>query len=423
MDRAKFILENKQRIQILDKVCIILLALCPILQHYKGLFVNAAVTVLLIVTPYAILKMIGKRYIYLNDIRFVLPLIIYFFYKVVDHGTTVTELGQAVIFTILVITISGGCLNTKYFIRVITIISLLACICIIVQYLCYYFLHFHIQFVPTSLLLDRSNQWVLAAKTGRASITGRMTKFYRPSAFFLEPSHMFIYMFTPLVLNIFSNESGKKQRKISVLLTIGMILSTSGMGIITAIGVWIIYFGKKNGVFSLANFLLPKTILIVFIMVLGIVIMYFKIPFFQNSIMRIFGSGHDYTNAIIGRVSSGKNLISQIRGTQLLVGVEDHLTGIEFNMSGFNATMYQFGIIGIILSYIFYIKGIFRLKGAYTLISIIIIVLSFFSSHTHSTMFMIYSTFIFVDGYQNKTFNCSESLTKTHHNTLFEQFE
>jgi len=419
MDRTKFALEGKPRIQILDKVCIILLALCPILQHYRGLFVNAAVTVLLIVTPYAIFKMIRKRYIYSNDISFVFPLIIYFFYKVIDHGTTVTELGQAVIFTILVIAISSGCFNTKYFIRVITIISLVACICIIAQYICYYILHFHIQFVPTSLLLDRSNQWVLAVKTGRASITGRMTKFYRPSAFFLEPSHMFIYMFTPLVLNVFSDDFGKRERNLSVLLTIGMILSTSGMGILTAIGVWIINFGKKKGGFSLAYFFQPKTVLLIFVMILGIVIMYFKVPFFQNSIMRIFGSGQDYTNAISGRVSSGNNLISQIRGTQLLIGVEDRLTGIEFNMSGFNATMYQFGIIGIILSYIFYIQGIFRLKGLYFWLSIIIIVLSFFSSHTHSTMFMIYSAFVFVDGYRSKTYNYKDQLTST----LFQQIE
>ena len=160
--------------------------------------------------------------------------------------------------------------------------------------------------------------------------------------------------------------------------------------------------GGRNDSFSIAKFFQPKSILLLTFILVAVVAMYFCVPFFHNSIARIVGSGSDYTNAIAGRVSSGNKLISQMSGLPLLIGTEDGLTGIKFNMSGFNETMYQYGIVGILISYIFYLQGIFRLKKEYFWLTLIIIALSFFSSHTHSTMFMLYSAFVFVDGYQDK---------------------
>ena len=259
-------------VSIIDKICIFLLAICPILQHYKGLFVNAAVTVLLFVVLLALVKVYKKRYLGVRCIKFVFPLVLFFFFKVIDHGTTVTEFGQAVVFSILVITIANGCFNTKYFLNIITIVSVIACICIIIQYICYYFFNFHFQMVPTSLLLPKSSQWILGAETGRASITGRISRFYRPSAFFLEPSHMFIYMFTPLTLLLLSEKFTQRERNLSILLSFGMVLSTSGMGILTVVGLWIVFLGRRGGKFSLSKLFRPKTVLIILFFLSGIII-------------------------------------------------------------------------------------------------------------------------------------------------------
>ncbi len=404
MNRYETSLNQRRSSTALDRMCIILLAMCPILQHYKGPFVNAAVSVLLLVLPVAVMKLLMKGRFSATDLGFAFPLVLYFFYKVMDHGTTVTELGQAVVFSILVISIACGCFDTKYFIRVITVISAVASICIILQYICYYVLHFHLQLVPTRLLLPRSSQWILLAQTGRASVTGRVSRFYRPSAFFLEPSHMFIYMFTPLLLLLLSKKFGRKERNLSLLLTTGMVFSTSGMGIMMAIGIWMVFLGKqgKDHAFTLANYFRPEVIIVLMALLIIVVVMFLRVPFFHNSIVRIIGSGDDYTNAISGRVSSGNRLLREMHGMQLLFGTGDSLAGIEFNMAGFHATMYQYGIIGVILSYIFYLQGIFRIKGTYFWLTLIILALSLFSSHTHSTMFMIYSTFVFVDGFRDR---------------------
>lgn len=393
---------RKDNISKLEKMIIILLALCPILQHYKGLYVNAAVTVLLVSFPFAAFKLYKKRLISLKRMRYVAPLIVFSLFKVIDHGTTVDETGQAIIFSIIVIAISCSCFDVKYFERVVVGVSIAASLLIIVQYFHYYLFDYHLKLVPTSLLLDRSDQWVLAAETGRASISGRISKFYRPSAFFLEPSHMFIYMFMPLVLLLLSPRFNRQKSLAAVLLTVGMIFSTSGMGIMMAIGIWILFIGRdynnKRG-FSLRKILRPTSFLILFVFIAAIIFVYFRVPFFRNSMERIWGSGGDYKNAIAGRVESAFGLVSQLRGLQIIRGVGDRLTNITFNMSGFYSTMYRYGIIGTVLSYAFYLQSLARLKNRHFWICAIIIVLSFFSAHSHSTMFMIYSTFVLIQGY------------------------
>lgn len=53
------------------------------------------------------------------------------------------------------------------------------------------------------------------------------------------------------------------------------------------------------------------------------------------------------SNAIEGRTAQGFNLIANLTGMKLLVGVTSTTAGIQFNMAGFVATLYKFGIIGI----------------------------------------------------------------------------
>lgn len=395
---------HKKDISLVEKAYIVLLAICPILQHYKGLFFNAAITALIITGPYVFFRLCREKKLTFNRLKYISPLIVFFLFKVIDHGTSISEAGQAALFTVVVIGIACNCLDTKFFIRVVLIISSLASICIILQYICHYVFGFHLQMVPTSLLLDSSSQWILAAQTGQASITGRASRFYRPSAFFLEPSHMFIYMFMPLLFVLFSSTFRRKERIYSILITIGMVLCTSGLGIATAIGSWLLFLGKtggENNKFTFKKFLRKKSMLLFFSFLVVALVLFMGVPFFQNSIVRIFSSGSDYTNAITGRVEAGTQLVTSLRGKYLLIGVSDTLTGISYNMSGFNSTMYRYGIIGTLISYGFYIHGI-RLKDRYFWISMVIILLSFFSAHTHSTFFMIYSTFIIMQGYNER---------------------
>lgn len=403
---AKSLINKNRRISFLDKCAMCLLACCPIIQHYKGPFINAAVSVLLLLFPYVVIKLIRKNVFSARDLRIVLPLIVFFLFQVVDHGTSVTETGQAVVFIIYIIAIAGGCFETSYFLRVITAVSLLACLCIIVQYFCYYILKFHLQLVPTTLLLPRCKQWELLAKTGRYSITGKLIKFYRPSAFFLEPSHMFIYMFTPTIIRFFSARD-KKTKRASWLLLVGMVLTTSGMAILTVAMLFFLSLGKASAgemkKFSILRILRGRKLIKLGAFLILVVFALVFVPFFRNSVERVFGSGTDYSNAIAGRLASGIDQIKQLSGIHILFGVQDGLKGVTASMSGFNETLFQYGLIGLVLSYIFYVRGLFVFKNEYFWVAFVVLAVSLFSQHTHSTMFLLYQTFVYVNGYKTQS--------------------
>lgn len=386
----------------LDKVVIILLALCQILQHYKGLFQNASITILLCLFPYAVNKLINMRRIKLNQLAAVLPLIMFLVYQVIDHGTSVLELGQGVVLITFIIAIASGCFDTSYFVKVVTNISIAASICIIIQYICYYLLGFHLQLAPTQLLLESSEQWLKLAQTGRYSIRGNLMRFYRPSAFFLEPSHMFIYMFSPLTIALFTATS-KKQVRLAALMGVGMVLSTSGMGILTVLLLFGLYMGKKGGMdkrFLIKRLFRPGTILTLLSFAGLCAILYFNVPFVRNSVERIFSSGEDYSNAFSGRTDSGMRLIQGMKKQQYIVGAQGNLKGINAALTGFTDTMFRFGIIGLVLSYAFYIRGLLTLKNEFFWIAALILVLSFFSQHTHMRFFLLYATFMYFEGYR-----------------------
>lgn len=392
-------------ISVWEKLIVILLALGPILQHYKGLFVNAAVTMLLVLLPFVAVKLLHKGSVPLRRLTLVLPLMLLFVYEVVAHGTTVMETGQAFVFILYFLAVAAGCLNTKYFVRAITAVAIIASVAIIVQYICYYLLGFHLQLAPTSLLSQQGQQWVLLAQTGRVSVTGKPISFYRPSAFFLEPSHMFIYMFTPLLITLLSPNFGKREFRIAALITVGMIFSTSGMGILTAAGAWLLFLAKnggKNTRLDLRKLLRPRSVLILLALLVVVVCLMIWVPFFRNSVMRIFSSGSDYKNAVSGRVTSGIGVLQGMTGKQLLFGVADNTKAVAVNLTGFSEEMYKYGIVGTLVSYLFYVQGLFRLKNQFFWVSLIVIVMSFFTQHSHSSFFMLYCAFTFTEGFRRQ---------------------
>lgn len=101
-------------------------------------------------------------------------------------------------------------------------IAQVASILIIVQYVCHYIFGFHLKLVPVSLLLPESSQWIAGAETGQVGINGIRSELYRPSAFFLEPSHMFLYVFPILFVFLLSPNIDNWRRKIAILLTVGL---------------------------------------------------------------------------------------------------------------------------------------------------------------------------------------------------------
>ena len=404
MDSIKLQIPNDREFRSLDTFFVLLLAVSPLLQHYEGIFVHSGMLALVLAFPYLLYKLCNKPRISVWSFQVVAPIVPFFIFQVVDHGTDMTELMRVFCLMIYVLAFASDTISSKLFIRISIRICCLASALIILQYFCYYVLGFHLQLVPTSLLLKSAAQWIELAKTGRVGITGKKIAFYRPSAFFLEPSHMFLYMFPALYYVLLDPNFDEKSKRKSILLSAGLLLSTSGMGIMVTIGAWILYFAKKGktGKFSLKKLFQPRNIIVMLMILVIATFMYSYIDFFQNMVGRILDStGRE--SVVSGRVGLANEFIRNMKGKDLIVGIADrYASDVDFHMSGFNGTMYKYGIIGTMLSYFFYLKCVFNLKDRFFWIAVVIIIISFFSAHTHALFYMIYYFAYLLAGYRSR---------------------
>lgn len=386
---------------LLDKLCAFSLALSPILQHYMGPFEDAGHSILIIFFPFVLLRLLYRmRSFKIADLGVVVVLIIFSLYRVVDHGPSLYKFGHRMLIIIYYMALALGCINVKHLIKSAYYVAIAASVCIIVQYVCFYAFGFHLQLVPTSLLLPRAYQWILGAQTGLAGITGRLGNFYRPSAFFLEPSHMFLYIFPHLFIMLLSQNMNRWRIRKAYLFTLALLLSTSGMGISVAAGAWALYFGLSSGKNNIIRFryiLKPKNLMILMTFLVLSVGLYFSVPIITQSVDRILGNT-GRIDAISGRTAHSIALIKSLTGMKLLFGVVDSTSDFEVHMPGFMGAIYRYGLIGIVLSYAFYVRSLFKLKGQYFWISLVIIIVSFFSGHTHATFYMLYYVIILLEG-------------------------
>jgi len=177
------------------------------------------------------------------------------------------------------------------------------------------------------------------------------------------------------------------------------------MGIAVAVGAWGLFLGMSSGkenIIKLRYIFKPKNVMTLVLLLILIVGLYFNVPVFTKSVDRIINSNSG-SDAISGRTTQSVALVKSITGANLIFGVSDSITGIDFNLPGFMVTVYRYGLIGILLSYSLYVRGLLKLKAQYFWISFVVIVVSFFSQHTHETFYMFYYISILLEGnYQLK---------------------
>lgn len=389
---------DRRNSRMIDKICAFLLAFTPILQHYKGLLEDLGITIMLVTLFWYFVRFLLR----IPKIRIpsmIIGLLIFQLYKSLIHGTSFMGLAYAFVMVFLYIAAVDNLINIAYFLRISCGIASVASILIVIQYICYYLLGFHLQLVPTSLLLPEAEQWILGAQTGLAGITGRIGTLYRPSAFFLEPSHMFLYVFPHIFIMLFSPGKSRWKLHKGILLSIGVVLTTSGMGLMTVAFAWAVYYaltsGKVNKL-SPKNLLKPRNFMIFCIFVVVAMLLVICVPTVRESFMRII----DFSNkgAIAGRTRLSLQLITSLGIMEWVIGVTNTLEGIEFNMPGFLATVYKFGLVGVFLSYTVYVYGILKCKNAFFWISVFVVGISFFSAQTHGTFYMMYYTFVILYG-------------------------
>jgi hypothetical protein len=248
---------------------------------------------------------------------------------------------------------------------------------------------------------------------------------FRPSGFFLEPSHFFLYSFPIITVLLLSVNRDKTNLRTALFISLGLLLTTSGMGIAVLAGLWTLYFlvYKKANDYTLNNILKIISVRSVVIVLLLIIVFFFayqSIPFIQSAVDRVFYED-ETNNAIEGRVRLVKDYVSSITGRAVWFGTPiSELDDLDFNIPGFFATYIRWGIFGLLLSYWFYLQGLFKLKGPYFWLTLIIVVISYFTAHTHGTFYMLYFVVFLMNGYYESSICSSIDESSIDESTIIE---
>lgn len=405
-----FLRKPKQNNGFFDILAAVLVALTPVLQHYKGVAENLGFTALLVCVPIVCVRLLQFKWKW-KALLPVLCLLAFEVLKIFTSGVSAISVGRAGLICLFYIALATGSLNKYYLILTGISFSAIAALGLAVQTVSFYFFGKHIVMIPVSFLLESAEQWIPLATTGLTSVSGMPTDFYRPSSLFLEPSHFFLYAFPAVIIFLFSKGRDRRKVVLAALISVGLLLSTSGMGLALVFGAWAFRFcflGEDDELHFGTPFASWEAFGKSALKIVILAAVLFAFPFVRDAAARIIVPGYTGTNAIEGRSHSWA-LLRQISLSDCWFGFLSSAGALEEQVS-FNAfvlTLALHGIIALVLSYIFYIRSAIVLKRPYRFIAIIVLAISVFTVHTHGTFFMLYYTAVLLQGYDEKELSAS----------------
>jgi hypothetical protein len=288
---------------------------------------------------------------------------------------------------------NNGVFHEKLIWKSIVVISCIATSGVILQTVCYYVFGERLLLCPTSLM--EPSIWIQYG----VETSGRLLKsaFYRPASFFLEPSMFAQYVVLGVMYLRLSETKDRKSFKIAVFLSVGIIASTSGIGIATLIVVWMLSYWtviskKKNLVRGLFG-------LLAFLMVFFIA--YLLSASLRESVLRIFGLGETSSyNAFSGRTGGVAFMFEALKGTpELWRGTGEYITrwytwGF---LGGIFRTIYEYGMIGAILFVLVFITPGFKMNTWHKWIAFYMLALSLVTGISTQLMMFYYLLISCVD--------------------------
>lgn len=300
-----------------------------------------------------------------------MPWVVYYLYVMTKSSEVnillcITVLGHLAI-------ISADIVDCDYLKRIIVNISMAAFFLITLQTITHYLFKIHIPMIVAELCLDDiKDNYLLSITTGFS----KGSTLYRPCVFFLEPSYYAKYCSVGLGFCLFGDE--KNIRK-AVCISLGIILTTSGMGIVMVAFLWFLGIVGGNERYSTSK----KTLLFVGMALAG-VIFYFilnLIPFTHNIIARITGTSVDGYNAIHGRLFWWSRYFGSLNWRDLIFGFGE--TSLpEAYFTGFMSVLYAYGIVGFFLLLWALTVLMIRARGFTRILAVIFSVALFFANYT-----------------------------------------
>ena len=311
-------------IPTLDLVTFLAILFLPLLSIKNGLVnVNRKITVL-------IFLLFSLLSIFINVIFYTYNLVAFLRFAKL-----------AVLFIILFVAVKEKYFDESIAVKVLRVVSIVAVIYILLQYYSYYLKDY---ILPNGLFLDS----VKAQGYAQIDLYEAALNLFRTSGFFLEPSHFTLFVILDLIIILFrENKSRKKSIIEALFISLGIILSTSGQGIMYALVVWFLFYVQFNRTCKVSYVKVGKVILMSPI-IIGVSILLSKVPLIHSIFLRVFDMNVLGGNAIIARTSSysyifTNSLVQNIVG----VGYGNLPEGIYFN--SISSTLYCTGLVGLLL--------------------------------------------------------------------------
>lgn len=372
---------ERKRETVGEKITAILIAFLLLFAHYNGAFgFPLSTLVLLIWAPVILFKLIVCRNIVITPI---IPIALFMLFRILNHGIEFTEFVLSLLVLLYILAAVNNLISFRFFLQTILFVAVLATACLFVQYTSYYIVGVHINFIPTFLLND------FMLNQTRVAVTSAMGNgLYRPSAFFTEPSHYAQYVFPLLFYLLLSPNINREKIRYAVLISCGLILTTSGVGIATAIVLWIAFFCFYTFQKNRKQFF--RGVIVIFLFAILFAVLYVRIEIFREAILRLFGestlSSYSSTD---GRTKGGMLLLEALDKRNWILGIGEYQSIPGYYVSGLFEIILTNGIVGLILYLLIFIQHIIISRRDFKIFSAFCMILLVYSN-IYSLQYMVY---------------------------------
>lgn len=370
-------------------VCAVVISLIPILFSYKQIFsISPTYLALILCIPFTLIRLRNKKIV--KNLGWITA---YLLYCLVSHGVGGSEIIVTVLFLIYALAANSGVFDENLIWKSVVVISCIATAGILLQTLCYYLLGTRLFLCPTNLM-DESIWMQYGVETSDQALSLAL---YRPASIFLEPSMFAQYVVLGVMYLRLSEAKDKTSFRIAVFLSVGVIASTSGIGIASLIVVWLLSYWAE----IVENKKLLKGLFGILAFVIVFFIAYLISDSLRESVLRIFGLGEtsDY-NAFSGRTNGVEFMFEALRGKpELWYGTGEYI--VRWYTWGFLGgifrTIYEYGMIGAALFVLVFLSLGFKTKSWHRWVAFYMLALSLVTGISMQNILFFYLLVCVVD--------------------------
>lgn len=361
------------------------IALMPVLYLLNFPLLNVSLgTVLLVVfLPYSgfhivcWLKKSGRK---AGDVTGFLVFALFYLYICLRSNGNINTIILAISTLVHMCGMFCGSVQLEKVRRILVTYAMISVGLVVIQTVACYLLNWRIQYLPQVFVHKQFQESYIFRNEGGL---------FRPSALFLEPSHFAQYCCFALISVLFPAK-GKADIERAAVISVGCILTTSGMGIALTCGIIAWYFVAEYLVSGKIKTYRPKQILLAALVLVVGVFCVCQVPFVKTALQRVFSTVDGY-NAIVGRLGlwKVKDAIGTMEVVPLLFGYGNGAE-YDFYLTGVIDTIYKYGIIGLALEVACFGWLLLRKRSNYVWCTCLSFLLLFVLAHLTSFFVQIF---------------------------------